>query len=58
MRAFAIVFDVVPKFCTKATNLLKLCMAGNDGLDFYLGVGAAGLEFDAGVGNMYTGSGL
>ena len=31
---------------------MKFCMAGSDGLDLALGVGAAG------VGSMYTGSGL
>ena len=33
-------------------------MAGSDGLDLALGAGAAGFEFAAGVGSMYTGSGL
>ena len=46
------------KICTKATNLLKFCMVGSDGLDLALGAGAAGFGFAAGVGNMYTGSGL
>ena len=46
------------KFCTKATNLLKFCMAGSDGLDLALGAGAAGFEFAVGVGSIYTGSGL
>ena len=41
-----------------ATNLLKFCMVGNDGLDLALGASAAGFEFAAGVGSMYTGSGL
>ena len=41
-----------------ATNFLNFCMADNDGLDLALGVGAAGFEFVAGVGSMYTGSGL
>ena len=41
-----------------ATSLLKFCMVGSDGLDLALGAGAAGFEFAAGVGNMYTGSGL
>ena len=40
-----------------ATNLLKFC-TGSDGLDSALGSGAAGFEFAAGVGSMYTGSGL
>ena len=31
MSATAIVFYVVAKFCTEATNLLKFCMEGNDG---------------------------
>ena len=46
------------KFCTVATNLLKFCMAGSDGLDLAFGIGAAGFEFAAGVGSMYTGSGI
>ena len=46
------------KACTLATNLLNFCMAGSDGLDLALGAGAAGFEFAAGVGGMYTGSGL
>ena len=46
------------KFCTKATNLLKFCMAGSDGLDLALGAGAAGFEFAVGVGSIYTGSRL
>ena len=33
-------------------------MACSDGLDLALGAGAAGFDFSAGVGNMYTGSGL
>ena len=37
------------KLCIEATNLLKFCMAGSDGLDLALG---------AGVGSMYIGSGL
>ena len=41
-----------------ATNFLNFCMAGSDGLDLALGAGAAGFEFAAGVGSMYTGSGL
>ena len=44
------------KLCTKATNLLKFCMVGSDGLDLALGAGAVGFEFAA--SNMYTGSGL
>ena len=59
MWAAAIVFDVVAKLCTEATNLLKFCMADSDRLDLALGAGAAaGVGFAAGVGNMYTGSGL
>ena len=46
------------KLCTEATNLLKFGMAGNDGLDLALGAGAAGFEFAASVGSMYTVSGL
>ena len=46
------------KLCTEATNLLNFCMADSDGLDLALGAGAAGFEFAAGVGSMYTGSGL
>ena len=40
--------------CTEATNLLKFCMACSDGLDLPLGAGAAGFDFSAGVGSMYT----
>ena len=59
MWAASIVFYVVEKFCTKATNLLKFCLAGSDGLDLALGASAAaGVGFAAGVANMYTGSGL
>ena len=46
------------KSCIEATNLLKFCMAGSDGLDLALGVDAAGFEFAAGVSSMYTGNGL
>ena len=42
------------KFCTEATNLLKFCMAGSDGLDLALGVGATGFDFAVGVASMYT----
>ena len=38
-----------------ATSFLNFCMA-DSGLD--LALGAAGFEFAAGVGSMYTGSGL
>ena len=48
----AIVLDVVAKFCTVATNLLKFCMAGSDGLAFL--VGASGVGCAACVGKMYT----
>ena len=41
-----------------ATNLLKFFSIGSDGLDLALGEGAAVFGFAAGVGNMYTGSGL
>ena len=38
-----------------ATNFLKFCsMACSDGLDLPLGAGAAGFDFSAGVGSMYT----
>ena len=46
------------KACTLSTNFLNFCMAGSDGLDLALGVGAAGFEFVGGVGSMYTCSGL
>ena len=46
------------KACILATNFLNFYMAGSDGLDLALGAGAAGFEFAAGVGSMYTGSGL
>ena len=41
-----------------ATNLLKFCMAGSDGLALALVVGVVGFEFAAHVGSMYTGSGI
>ena len=56
--ATAIFFEVVAKLCTMATNLLKFFSIGSDGLDLALGASAAGFGFAAGVGNMYTGSGL
>ena len=43
MYAAACVFDVVAKFCTEATNLLKFCLAGSDELDLALGAGGAGV---------------
>ena len=46
MWAAACVFDVVEKFCTVATNLLKFCMADSDGLALALGA--------SGVGRIYT----
>ena len=58
MYATTCVFDVVAKACILATNFLNFCMAGSDGLDLALGVGAAGFEFATGVGSMYTCSGL
>ena len=41
-----------------ATSSLKFCMTCSDGLDLPLGAGVAGLDFSAGGGSMYTGSGL
>ena len=41
----AIVFDVVAKVCTLATNFLNFCMADSD-----LALGAAGFEFATSVG--------
>ena len=57
MWAASIVFDVVAKFCAEATNLLKFCMAGSDGLDLALGEGAAGLNCVAGISRVCNGSG-
>ena len=37
-----------------ATNLLKFCMAGSDGLDLALGAGASSVN--CAVGRVYTGS--
>ena len=48
----AIGLDVVAKFCTVATNLLKFCMVDSDGLTFL--VGASGVGCAACVGKMYT----
>ena len=46
------VFDVVEKFCTMATNFLKFCSIGSDGVAFVVGV--SGFECAAGVGKVYT----
>ena len=46
------------KACILATNFLNFCMVGSDGFDLALGAGAAGFEFAAGGGSMYTDSGL
>ena len=37
-----------------ATSFLNFCMACSDGLDLWLGAGAAGFDFATGVGSMYT----
>ena len=38
-----------------ATNFIKFCcMAASGGLDLPLGAGAAGFDFSASVGSMYT----
>ena len=58
MKATACVFDVVAKACILATNFLNFYMAGSDGLDLALGASAAGFEFAAGGGSVYTGSEL
>ena len=42
------------KFCTMAINLLNFFSMGSVGLDLALGAGAAGFDFAAGVGSMYT----
>ena len=42
----AIVFDVVAKFCTVATNFLMFFSIGSDGVAFMVGA--------SGVGKMYT----
>ena len=53
MSATAIVFDVVAKFCIEATNLLKFCMEGNDGVAFVLvASGVLGWDCDAGEGRI------
>ena len=52
MWAAACVFDVVEKALTVATNLLKFCMAGSDGLA--LALGASGVGCALGVGRIYT----
>ena len=51
------VFDVVAKFCTKATNLLKLLSQSSTNCVAF-GVGVFGVDCAAGEGRMYTGSGL
>ena len=51
--ADAIVFYVVEKFYTVATNFLKFCMAGSaDGVAFVVGV--LGVDCAACVGRIYT----
>ena len=40
------------KFYTEATDLLKFCMEGSDGVAFVLG--ASGVGRASGVGKMYT----
>ena len=52
MWATAIVFDVVENFSTVATNLLKSCTAGSDGLA--LALGPSGVGRASGVGRLYT----
>ena len=42
------------KACTLATNFLNFCMAGSDGLTFF--VGASGVGCAAFVGKIYTSS--
>ena len=51
--ATAILFEVVAKFCTMATNLLKFFSMGSDGVAFL--VGASGIGCAA--GRVYTWSG-
>ena len=47
------VFDVVAKFCTEATNLLKLlCQNSANWVAF--GVGVFGVDCATGEGRMYT----
>ena len=46
------VFDVVAKVCTLATNFLKFCSIGSDGVAFVVGV--SGFKCVAGVGKVYT----
>ena len=55
--AAANVFDVVAKFCTVATNLLKFCMAGIENWVAFV-VGVLGMGCAAGEGRICTGSGL
>ena len=40
------------KVCTLATNVLKFCSIGSDGVAFVVGV--SGFEYVAGVGKVYT----
>ena len=46
------VFDVAAKVCTLATNFLKFCSIGGDGVAFVVGV--SGFECAVGVGKVYT----
>ena len=57
MWATACVFDVVANTLPVAINFLIFCTS-SDGLAWVLGAGAVGFGFAAGVGNIYTGSGL
>ena len=57
MWATAIVFDVVAKFCTVATNFLKLLSQGSANWVAF-GVGVLGVDCAAGEGRMCTGSEL
>ena len=53
--AAAILFEVVAKFCTMATNFLKFCRAGSDRVAFMVGVSRFG--YATGMGSMKTESG-
>ena len=53
IRTGSDVFDVVAKFCTVATNFLKFCIIGSDGVAFVLGAsGVLGWDCDAGEGRI------
>ena len=53
MQATGKVFDVMAKFCIVATNFLKFCRIGSDGVAIVLGAsGVLAWDCDAGEGKI------